>query len=319
MDKYVVNVPTDAPESGRKMTYSIDVTWTENLANYLFIFPSLEYAGIRCERDKWCEGRFLLQKSETANGSLAVRLDLNIDTSENLSNYALFLKDKNQINFRIYKFSSRPAQIDQHAASETPERRPSNVTDVLLQERISSDYEDIVEGRRLSNGNVSLLDEDDPGNVLVDHKVSSSSHFQKISLENPRTWPGGASAISQRGKERLKVFKSYGDLPNGKADTLEHVYDRTETTEQEPEPFYSPLVRANSEMEEQPRPRWFMLSDSTDDGRYTGVFYSSEAEQFIEQNDVSTHWRCSADADDESDCLTELDSDEYRSYINVDG
>ncbi|GFN91670.1 hypothetical protein PoB_001817600 [Plakobranchus ocellatus] len=47
MDKHIVYVSTDVTESRRRMTYSIHVTWTENLADYLFFFPSLNDAGIR--------------------------------------------------------------------------------------------------------------------------------------------------------------------------------------------------------------------------------------------------------------------------------
>ncbi|GFO37309.1 hypothetical protein PoB_006381400 [Plakobranchus ocellatus] len=209
------------------------------------------------------------------------------------------------------------SETDQQAASETSERRPSEENDDLLEERISGIYEDIVDDRRLSNGHVSILDEDEPGNILVNYKDSSSIHYQRISLENPRTWPRRASALPQKDKGPLKVFKSCGDVPNGKADTFEHVYDKTTTAEQEPEPFYSTLVRRNSEEEEQPRPRWFMLRDSPEDGSFAGTFYSIEAEKSTALKDFSTRGRCSADADGEGDYLTVLDTTGDKGPLKV--
>ncbi|GFO37307.1 hypothetical protein PoB_006381200 [Plakobranchus ocellatus] len=107
MEKYVTYVLPDA--SGREVTYSMEVTWTENLADYLFIFPSPDAAGIKCEKDRPCDDQFLFQTMKTFNGSLFVRLDVHIDKSENLSNYTVFLTERNQVDFRIYRFSSRPA------------------------------------------------------------------------------------------------------------------------------------------------------------------------------------------------------------------
>ncbi|GFN96041.1 histone-lysine N-methyltransferase SETMAR [Plakobranchus ocellatus] len=205
-----------------------------------------------------------------------------------------------------------PREIDQQAASETSERRQSDRNDDLLEERISDVYEEIVEGRILSDDYESILDEDVSGNIVVYRKASSSIHYQKINIEYRRTWPRGASALSKKDKSSLKLSKSCGDLPNGKTDTLEHVYDRTATTEQEPEPFYSTFIRANSEMEEQPRPRWFMLRDST------GVFYSTNAEKSIELKDFSIRERCSANADGEGEYLTALDSScEHEDYLEL--
>ncbi|GFO12608.1 hypothetical protein PoB_003911300 [Plakobranchus ocellatus] len=374
MDKYVVNVSTDAPGPGREMVFLTDMTWTENLADYLFIFPSLDDAGIKCETGIKCDDRFLLHTDKTFNGTLLMKLHVLINESENLNNYAVFLTDENQMDFRIYRLSSRPAsarpddifwkswktilisvagacliafatlllvirsrkvrsrrddelirfvlrhlsEADQQAASETAERRQSGGNDDLLEERISGIHEEIDEGRRLSNDYESILDEDVSGTILVNRKVSSSTHYQSDSLEHSRTWPRGASALSQKDKGLLNVSKSCGDLPNGKTDTLEHVYDKTATTEQEPEPFYSTLVRANSEMEEQPRLRWFMLKDSRDDGRYTGAFYSIEAEKPIELKDFSTREGCSTNTDCEGEYLTALDSNsEHEDYLEL--
>ncbi|GFN92682.1 RNA-directed DNA polymerase from mobile element jockey-like, partial [Plakobranchus ocellatus] len=109
MDKHIVNSLMDVPESRHEMIYLIDVTWTENLADYLFIFPSLDDAGIKCEWRKLCIDHFVFTKRKTFDNSLVDRLDFYTPGTANLSNYAVFLTDKYQIDFMIYRFSSRPA------------------------------------------------------------------------------------------------------------------------------------------------------------------------------------------------------------------
>ncbi|GFN98222.1 hypothetical protein PoB_002472800 [Plakobranchus ocellatus] len=359
----------DVSESEREMKYSINVTWTEMLAGYLFIFPSLDDAGIRCEWDKQCDGRFLFRKQKISTGSLFY---MHIDKTEDLTNYAVFLMDKSQVDFRIYRFSShseytpdpsahstdsifsknsaivllavlagacllalatlltariyrsrkvrsRRETVNQ-AVSEMSQSSQSDGYEVLPGDRISGDYEHIVEDRRSSDGYESMMNEGVARNVLCNRKVSSSSsHYQRISLENLRTSLQGESALSQKEQSLLKVSKSCGDLASGKADTFEHADDRKIHIEQEPEPFCSTLDRQNIEEEEQPRLQWFMLRDSIDeDGRCAGAFYSIEAEQSTELKDFSTRGRCSADADGEGEYLTALDSSrEHEDYLEL--
>ncbi|GFO17621.1 hypothetical protein PoB_004412600 [Plakobranchus ocellatus] len=357
MDKYIVNVSKGVPESRWWMTYSIDVTWVEKLADYIFIFPSLDNAGIRCVWSKVCVDQFLFRKWKTFDNSLGARLDFYTSGTANLSNYAVFLTDKYQMDFRIYRFSSPLAETDQQAATETSERRQSDGYEVLPEtdqlsatetserrqsdgyevlpetnqqrrqldgyevlpgERISGDCEHIVEERGLSDGYESMLNEEFPRNIPCDRNVSSSSHYQTISLENPRIWPRGASALSQKNESISIVSKSCGDLTSGEADTFEHVDNRKTSTEQEPKPFCSTFGRQNSEEEEQPRLHCFMLRDSTDGGSFAGAFYSIEAEHCMELQDFSTRGSCSADADGECEYLTALDSSrEHEDYLEL--
>ncbi|GFO05097.1 hypothetical protein PoB_003160200 [Plakobranchus ocellatus] len=364
--KYVVYVLPNEWESGPGMIYSTKVNWTENLAYYLFIFPSLNDAGIRCEWDKLCNNQFLFQKVKLLNGPLLFKGDLRIDESESVDNYAVFLQDENQTDFRIYRFSFHPAatpdlsdntfsknlalvllavvagvcllafatvltvhimrsrkvlschETDHQAVSETYERRPSDGYEVLPGDRISGDYEHIVEGRRLSNRYESMLNEDFTKNMFCNRKVSSSSHYQTISLENLRRSPQEASSLSQKVEALLKVSKSCGDLADSKADTFEHADDKKALSKQESEPFCSTLDKRNSEEEEQPRLQWFMLRDPADDGPCVGAFYSIEAEKSMELKDFSTRGRCSADADGEGEYLTALDSSrEHEDYLEL--
>ncbi|GFO17615.1 hypothetical protein PoB_004412000 [Plakobranchus ocellatus] len=368
IDKHIVNMSTDLAESGEQMTYSIDVTWTEKLADYLFIFPTLRSPGIKCEWSEQCVDYFVFRKWKTFDNSLDARLFFKTHGTADLNNYAVFLTDEDQMDFRIYRFSSRPAdppsdstvttpfstnsatvllavvagvcllafvtlltvyimrsrkvhfrrEIDQQAATETSERRHSDGYEVLPGERISGDYEHIVEERGLSDDYESMLNEDFPRNNLCDRNVSSSSHYQTISLENLETSPRGASALSQKNEALLKVSKSCGDLASGKADTFEHADNRKTSTEQEPKPFCSTFGRQNNEEEEQPRLQWFMLRDSTDGDSFAGAFYSIEAEQCMELQDFSTRGRCSADADGECEYLTALDSSrEHEDYLEL--
>ncbi|GFO06857.1 hypothetical protein PoB_003336200, partial [Plakobranchus ocellatus] len=207
----------------------------------------------------------------------------------------------------------------EHIVEETnQQRRQSDGYEVLPGERISGDYEHIVEERGLSDGYESMLNEDFPRNNLCDRNVSSSSHYQTISLENLETSPRGASALSQTNETLLKMSKSCGDLTSGKADTFEHADNRKACTEQEPKPCCSTFGKQNSEEEEQPRLQWFMLRDSTDGGSFAGAFYSVEAEQCMELQDFSTRGRCSADADGECEYLTALDSSrEHEDYLEL--
>ncbi|GFN95921.1 hypothetical protein PoB_002242700 [Plakobranchus ocellatus] len=219
------------------------------------------------------------------------------------------------LTFRImrsWRVRSR-RETDQQAASETSERRPSDGYEVLPGDRISGDYEHIVEDRRLSDGYESILNEDIPGNMFCNRKVSSSSHYQTISLENLRTSPKGASAVLQI------VSKSCGDLASDQVDSFEHADDRKASTEQEPEPPCSTHGRQTSEEDEQPRPKWFMLRDPTDfTDPFAGAFYSIDAEQSTELKDFITRRRRSADADGEGEYLTVLDSSrEHADYLEL--
>ncbi|GFO06853.1 hypothetical protein PoB_003335800, partial [Plakobranchus ocellatus] len=120
MDKYIMNVSKGVRESRWWMTYSIDVTWIEKLADYIFIFPSLDNAGIRCDWSKVCVHQFLFRKWKTFDNSFGARLDFHISGTANLSNYAVFLTDKYQMDFRIYKFSSPPADPPSASTVTTP-------------------------------------------------------------------------------------------------------------------------------------------------------------------------------------------------------
>ncbi|GFO17442.1 hypothetical protein PoB_004394700 [Plakobranchus ocellatus] len=218
------------------------------------------------------------------------------------------------LTFRIMRSRrvlSRP-ETDQQAASET-ERRPSDGYEVLPEDRISGDYELIEEDRRLSGGYESILNEDVLENMFCNRRVSSSSHYQTISLENLRTSPKGASAVLQI------VSKSCGDLASVKVDSFEHADDKKASTEQEPEPSCSTHGRQTSEEDEQPRPKWFMLRDPTDfTGPFAGAFYSIDAEQSTELKDFITRRRRSADADGEGEYLTVLDcSREHADYLEL--
>ncbi|GFN89173.1 histone-lysine N-methyltransferase SETMAR [Plakobranchus ocellatus] len=486
MEKHTVKVTTDVPELRRRMTYSIDVTWTEKLPDYLFFFPSLDFFGMKCKRDILCDNQLFFRIQKPSKWPI-VELDIYFQQPQNFENYAIFLTDEYQMDFKIYRFSSDPPsdttavpstdhtiatqsdsiaiissdstvatpsgptvftssdstvatpsgptvftssdstvatpsgptvftssdstvavpsgptvatpdrsdntfsknsvivllavvagacllalvtvlpinimrsrkvrsrsetdqqaatetserrqsdgyeilpgerisgdydhiveETDQQAATESSERRQSDGYEVLPGERISGDYEHIVEERGLSDGYESMVNEDFPRNVLCDRNVSSSSHYQTISLENLETSPRGASALSQKNETLLKMSKSCGDLTSGKADTFEHADNRKTSTEQEPKLFCSTFGRQNNEEEEQPRLQWFMLRDSTDGDSFAGAFYSTEAEQCMELQDFSTRGRCSADADGECEYLTELDSSrEHEDYLEL--
>ncbi|GFO22849.1 hypothetical protein PoB_004935400, partial [Plakobranchus ocellatus] len=208
-------------------------------------------------------------------------------------------------------------ETDQQAASETSEQGPSDGYEVLPGERISGDYEHIVEDR-LSHGYESILNEDFPRNRFRNRKVSSSSHYQTISLENMDTSPQGASGLSQKDEALLKFSKSCGNLADSKVHIFGHADDKKEPVVQEPEPFGSTFSIQNSEEEQQPRLAWFMLKASSDDGPFAGAFYFTEVENSIELKDFSKKGRCSADADGECEYLTALDSSrEHEDYLEL--
>ncbi|GFO17620.1 hypothetical protein PoB_004412500 [Plakobranchus ocellatus] len=120
IDKHIVNMSTDVPESGEQMTYSIDVTWTEKLADYLFIFPTLLLPRTKCEWSEQCIDQFVFRKWKTFYKSLDARLDFNIHGTANLNNYAVFLTDEYQMDFRIYKFPPPPAASDPPSVTIAP-------------------------------------------------------------------------------------------------------------------------------------------------------------------------------------------------------
>ncbi|GFN91562.1 hypothetical protein PoB_001806800 [Plakobranchus ocellatus] len=432
---------------GRTVIYSIILDPKESYVHFLFIFPSLDDAGIRCSMGQLCLGKFSFSIQTNRRELLFERRYMNMDETKEMANYAVLIWIRAMSSFRIYRFVSHitytssdfqvtipnvtslattrgspvttpsvvsnaissysPATIlndasvttpsdasvtttsdasvaisrdasvtttsdslvsaqhedsaniswerwitvlmaifagacllafvtvlmfhiaksrkfrsqfvtDHQAPTEISHRRQSDGYEVLPGERMSGDYELIVEDRRLSGGYESMLNEDFPRNILCDRSVSFSSHYEKISLENLRPSPQGASALTQKDEALLKKSKSCGDLAGGKADTFVHA-DKKALMKQQSETFCSILGEQNIEEEEQPRLAWFMLRDSKDeDGRYTGAFYSIEAKQSTELKDFSTRGRCSADADGECEYLTPLDcSREHEDYLEL--
>ncbi|GFO16581.1 LOW QUALITY PROTEIN: glycoprotein x [Plakobranchus ocellatus] len=356
--------------------WSIKITWTNNLADYVFIFLSLNGTGIKCELQKKCGGQFTFTKFTPATALIYVEID-QIETMN--SSAVVFLTDKSQTDFRIYSLSSNRILVaassdsstpppnddsanplsekvttillavfagaclialvavltfiivrsrklhshrenDHQTASNSPQRRTSDGYEVLPGDRISGDHEHIEEDRRLEDSYEAMIDEDVSGNVFCNRRASFSNHYETISLENLRTSPQGASALSQKEDALFNLSKSCGNLTGDKANSFEFADDKKAPTEQEPKPIHSTLYRQNSKEEDQPRLHWFMFRDSIDDVPcVTNAFISRQVKD-IELQHFSTRRCCLVGADGEGDYLTVLDSNtEQHSSADADG
>ncbi|GFO08732.1 hypothetical protein PoB_003523700 [Plakobranchus ocellatus] len=224
---------------------------------------------------------------------------------------------------RRVHFGKVSADTADQAAFETSQRRFSDGYEVLPGDRVSGDYEHIVEDRsyehlvedrRLSHGYEAILCQDFPRNNLRD---ASSNVYQTISLENVECLPQATKPFSKMNGASLKHSLSCSNI------TFAHAGDTRIYVEDDSELFFKShsVTGHRNANKEQLALKYFMLRNSTDDARCVNPFYTTdvkETRENIELQDSSTRRRCSANADGECEYLTVLDSsDDDGNYLEL--
>ncbi|GFO08728.1 hypothetical protein PoB_003523300 [Plakobranchus ocellatus] len=220
--------------------------------------------------------------------------------------------------------------VDQGVAGAS-QRRLSDGYEVLPGERISGDYEHIVEDRRyeqieedrrLSDGYEVIPCQDSPRSNRRDF---SSNVYQTISRENVRCSPQEATSLSKNEETKLKRSQSCSNIKDGKVDIFKHAEDNRTYDVEKSEPFHKSRVPTGQTNESGTFPplQYFMLRDSIEDVRCANAFYTTEAKENrdnIELQELSSRQSCPTDAEGDGDYLTVLDSEtEQRCSADAHG